>query len=331
MRGITPVIAIILLLLITISMVGFAFMFFTRTAQTSAESGEEQLRQQLQQAGGQFSIEGISTQGEIYVRNRGSGLLANFSVFVDNSPVQFQQTAINPGSVGPVKITDLTSLFRSGTHTIKVCTISACYTTNYENALNNGLLMYLPFSEGSGTIAGDISGNGNNGTIIGAAWTTGKSGSGLDFNGINNYVDISTVRMSENAGTITAWVKTRASSTDTVVIGYHLGLRTYIQWIKSGNNYRVVKGSPEVTIDFPATNPNEWHHLALTWENGNAMKSYQDGVLIDAKSFTNGATTHDAAIGQLNLASFFNGIIDEVRMYNRSLSSTEIANLYARG
>lgn len=58
-------------------------------------------------------------------------------------------------------------------------------------ASTNGLVGYWNFDEGSGIIAHDISGNGNNGTITGAAWTVGKVGSGaLQFDGNNNVVTV---------------------------------------------------------------------------------------------------------------------------------------------
>ncbi|MBI4018552.1 MAG: LamG domain-containing protein [Candidatus Aenigmarchaeota archaeon] len=329
MKGITPVVAIILLLLITISITGFAFMFFGRVAQTSAERGEQQLGQQIAQVSGQFSIEGTSPSGQIYVRNRGSGLLANFSVFVDDAAVQWSAAGVAPGSVGPINITTQLS---AGAHRVKVCTASLCdsYALNYvRDPLSDGLILYLPLSEGSGTTAGDASGSGNNGMISGATWTSGKSGNGLSFDGINDWVDISSVRMSENSGTIALWAKEINSANGAMLIGYHLGLRTYIQTSESSGMFYVTKGNPETTINFPSPNRDGWHHLVLSWEGG-TMKGYKDGVLIDTKAFTNGATTHDAAIGQLNNANFFNGVIDEVRMYDRSLSAEEITALYER-
>src|SRR5208337_5675022 len=53
-----------------------------------------------------------------------------------------------------------------------------------------GLVGWWRFDEGSGTIAGDSSGNGNNGTIYGATWVTGKYGDALSFDGASNYVSI---------------------------------------------------------------------------------------------------------------------------------------------
>src|SRR3989338_8298270 len=70
-KGITPVIAIILLLLITISMVGFAYVFFSRTVSSSGQQIENQTRQLVQQGSVRFSIEGASGN-KIYLRNHGT-------------------------------------------------------------------------------------------------------------------------------------------------------------------------------------------------------------------------------------------------------------------
>ncbi|MBI2578147.1 MAG: C-type lectin domain-containing protein [Candidatus Aenigmarchaeota archaeon] len=117
-KGITPIIAIILLLLITISMVGFAFMFFTRTAQTSAESGEEQLQQQISQAAVSFKIESAASN-KIYVRNLGGESInaSVFGVYAGDMPVTFSGPAtISPNAVGEL------ALFRhlSGTHVLRI-------------------------------------------------------------------------------------------------------------------------------------------------------------------------------------------------------------------
>jgi hypothetical protein len=57
--------------------------------------------------------------------------------------------------------------------------------------INDGLVGYWKFDEGSGNIAHDYSGNGNDGTIYGASWTEGISGYALDFDGVDDYVDVS--------------------------------------------------------------------------------------------------------------------------------------------
>src|SRR3989337_3915720 len=61
------------------------------------------------------------------------------------------------------------------------------------STINNGLLLWVHMEEGSGTVAGDSSGQGNNLTIVGAAWTGGKYGYGLDFEAAeSDYTTLST-------------------------------------------------------------------------------------------------------------------------------------------
>jgi len=71
----------------------------------------------------------------------------------------------------------------------------------------NGLVGYWTFDEGSGTTAGDSAGV-NNGTLMnGTTWTTGKVGSALSFDGVDDGVDLGKIDMSGNAMTISLWFK----------------------------------------------------------------------------------------------------------------------------
>ncbi|MFH0949105.1 MAG: hypothetical protein V1802_01310 [Candidatus Aenigmatarchaeota archaeon] len=73
MKGITAVVSIILLLLITISMVGFAFLYFNRILTTTTTTGEEQMNQQNRMINTKGMIDVIDTaNGKIYVRNTGT-------------------------------------------------------------------------------------------------------------------------------------------------------------------------------------------------------------------------------------------------------------------
>jgi len=120
-KGITPVVAVILLLLITISIVGFAMMFFQRVAAQSAEGGEEQLQQQLSQAATQPRIASMSGD-KVYVQNVGNTDLtkASLAFFVDgqkmavaagpdtlspNSIDGYQLTGFSAGTAKSVKVT----------------------------------------------------------------------------------------------------------------------------------------------------------------------------------------------------------------------------------
>lgn len=77
MKGITPVIAIILLLLITISMVGFAFVWFTRVGELATQQTEEQLKKQLEQQSMKIRIDSVSKTSPmgVVIRNTGSAAI----------------------------------------------------------------------------------------------------------------------------------------------------------------------------------------------------------------------------------------------------------------
>ncbi len=104
MKGITPVIAIILLLLITISIVGFAMIFFSRTAETAANQTETELAQQTQLMATSFQIDSTGI-GSVYIRNRGTeNIPAGFvNVYLDGKKVESKVASdVSSGSIGNV-------------------------------------------------------------------------------------------------------------------------------------------------------------------------------------------------------------------------------------
>lgn len=87
MKGITPVIAIILLLLITISMVGFAFVWFSRVTQQSTTEIGKQIETNVAKSAKTITIPAVTTT-TVSVRNTGSATIttAELAVFVDGGP-----------------------------------------------------------------------------------------------------------------------------------------------------------------------------------------------------------------------------------------------------
>ena len=89
-----------------------------------------------------------------------------------------------------------------------------------------GLVGWWSFNEGTGTIAGDSSGNGNTGTINGATWVDGKYGKALSFNGVNNYVEIGdTLDPQLSDFTFISWIKTATGGSQLLIkwIGFQRG------------------------------------------------------------------------------------------------------------
>lgn len=100
MKGITPVIATILLLLITISMVGFAFVWFSRVTTTAGTQIENQTLNQVNQAAKVIRIEALKTTAPatVSVRNSGTAVfpVSEISVFIDGAPVLTATCATAP-------------------------------------------------------------------------------------------------------------------------------------------------------------------------------------------------------------------------------------------
>ncbi|MEK6887418.1 MAG: type IV pilin [Candidatus Aenigmatarchaeota archaeon] len=120
MKGITPVIAIILLLLITISMVGFAFVWFQRVAATATSATDTQLQSQLNQQGQQIKIEGASGT-TVSFRSNGNAALPAGSVllFVNGSSSTSGSCPAASAAAGSVFTCTTTVGACSGTSTLR--------------------------------------------------------------------------------------------------------------------------------------------------------------------------------------------------------------------
>jgi flagellin-like protein len=98
-RGITPVIAVILLLLVTIAITGFAFLFFSRIASTSGRQIENETQYFVQQSGVRFAIESVG-DNTAYIRNLGTSDIVNPAVYVDGNLIEsgYELRKVNIGS-----------------------------------------------------------------------------------------------------------------------------------------------------------------------------------------------------------------------------------------
>ncbi|HUD20551.1 MAG TPA: LamG-like jellyroll fold domain-containing protein [Candidatus Saccharimonadales bacterium] len=248
-------------------------------------------------------------------------------------------------------------LINSSTSTKNIRTNGSSFN-NLEQ--DNGLAGYLKLDEGTGTTANDVSASGNTGTIAGTTptWTNsvksndyyGGSGSdpyGLNFNGIDNYINVA-----ENANlpifsqvnySIGMWVKGASGQTDDRIFSegsstsvnplFNIGTNSSGGHadilIRDDNSVIRLNHTLSTGIVFDGT----WHHLVWTDSSGTA-KLYIDGGL-DATNFnyTRSSTTLNrtsiGAVLRSTASAFFTGSIDDVRMYNRVLSASEVADLAA--
>jgi hypothetical protein len=197
-----------------------------------------------------------------------------------------------------------------------------------------GLVGWWRFDEGSGTVAGDNSGNGNNGAIYGATWVAGKYGDALSFNGINNSVIVpqNSILSAPARLTVEAWFdpSTLAPSVQQIV-GKQVFYNEY-RLILTGNAIvgQIYDASHEYTVSSASggvfAQTGVWQHAALTYDGAN-LRLYVNGILVNtlAVAITINPNTSPLYIGINGGVNFpFSGIIDEVRIYNRALSAAEI-------
>ena len=181
--------------------------------------------------------------------------------------------------------------------------------------------------------ANDIQ-DGNDGTFNGTpAYGSGEVGQAFSFNGIDAYVEVpDNASLNPTAVTVDAWINPSdvSGNHDIVFKGNH----EYLMQLRNGTilfgskdgtgNYTEFQGS----LNVPA---NTWSHVAIT-HDGATRRIYVNGVLDPVTQSQTGLFTGDTdtlKIGRHFFAiDFFNGLIDEVEVFNRALSPAEIASIY---
>jgi hypothetical protein len=218
---------------------------------------------------------------------------------------------------------------------------------------NLGLVGYWSFNEGSSTRATDFSGNGNTGTTTSPGiptWTSGKRGAALDFDGTDDYVGVasSTSLSPTSAVTIAARVYARDwNDTGKIVCKKNVSdlLPDYCLTTTQtgGAHLRVmVTGTDGLFLsdftDIAVPSTSAWHHIVATFDSS-ATSVYVDGVYQGGETPNAGAIRTNGGVLNIGSTDFavngaldgFNGKIDEVRVYNRALTASEVARLYQSG
>jgi PKD repeat protein len=214
------------------------------------------------------------------------------------------------------------------------------------NNIGEGLVGYWSFNEGSGTIINDQSDFGNDGIIYGARFTNGVSGKGLSFQG-DDYAEVDdddSLDISDVV-TITGWINMHSLSTTQWHCicnkgDWFLRIRNYGLWINvNGHVHSSFAESYDVDTTLKTSlnliTENRWYFIVSIIDcNKGRMKIYVDGVLEAQQNITTSMVPNDDPLqfGRFKSQSYgveyANGIIDEVRIYNRALTEEEIEYLY---
>jgi chitodextrinase len=196
------------------------------------------------------------------------------------------------------------------------------------------LVAAYSFNEGSGTVAVDVSGTGNNGAIGTATWTTdGKFGGALSFNGSSKVVIPDSASLDLTTGvTLEAWVKPSVINSGWRDVIYK-GNDTYYLEASTQTNGGVpaagvsLSSSDHTNTFGPSTLPvNTWTHLAMTYDAA-VVRLYVNGVQVASSNLAGRLVTSSYPLeigGDGIFGQFFQGIIDEVRVYNVARTPTQI-------
>lgn len=173
--------------------------------------------------------------------------------------------------------------------------------------------------------------------VTAAALTLLDNNAAMSFNGTDAYVDAGSTSLNSNTGTVSAWIKTSYISDFQIITAIDSQLQYRV--LTTGEIrlilYHPSSGVGFTTLNSTATvNDGNWHHVAFTYSSS-GMKIYIDGSLnvsniVDVNQLT--TATSNLFIGARSLfgtlSKYFNGDIDEVAIFNKALSLSEVGLIY---
>lgn len=219
--------------------------------------------------------------------------------------------------------------------------VSACTSSDLSGTLQNGLVGYWPFCGN----ANDASGNGNNGTVNGATLTTdrfGNANSAYSFDGVDDFI---------NCGNATI-LGVNTSTSLTIAFWYQRNnngefpyICKYDNFNASNSNYSlggltdVIQLVGDGTNSFNANESSfNWSHCVFKIANGsNQCAVYINGSLIQtgtlnlSSSFSTWYLLFGKLYGQSSYSQFRSGILDDIAIWNRALTASEIQQMYTQG
>jgi hypothetical protein len=219
-----------------------------------------------------------------------------------------------------------------------ICLVSLVLVLSLAGNASSDLVVHWMLDEGSGSVAHDLSGNGNDGTLNGEPkWATGKTGGGLECDGTDDYVEIP--RVVQDNFTLMAWIKT---DTDGISLGAQGYQGSGLIWSDVGgvaNDFILAVlgtklsffcGNPDLSVNSDRDIvTGQWVHVAAIRN----LQEQQISIYIDGEhegtidhANSNPLDAHDViAVGGNTLDSrYYAGLIDEVRIYDHALTGIEV-------
>jgi len=188
------------------------------------------------------------------------------------------------------------------------------------------------FDENTSTTAYDASPYGNNGTISGANWTTGKSYSGLSFDGVNDYASVPDANSLDISGSYSYEVWFKTNTTNNRVAMEKGTNQLFI--LQPAGDALFYGHAPGKSATSPPIWDNQFHHLAIVYDSSStAIKLYIDGSLFHNSTIIAPVPNANALyIGsRAGTQYFWNGTLDELAIYSKALGAAEVLAHYNAG
>ncbi len=203
---------------------------------------------------------------------------------------------------------------------------------------SQGLVAWWKFDENSGTVVQNSAGPGNTVQLMtGVGWTRGRLGSALLFQGASGYAAAKDLKLPPLGApqTITWWVNltSTAGATQTILCFASDAASSATQLGLRGGQFGVWKHGGSLLVMGPVPTLNAWHHGAFVFD-GKRSLLYEDGKL----SVTSDGGPQSGAVSRCEFGrywggttgaatEYYNGLLDEVRVYDRALPEAEILEL----
>lgn len=359
MRGVSQVVTVLLILIMAVAGISFAWLSFYGLFGKISSSSQSTLSEALSSC---MKIDSVGSN-KVYLRNCGDGIILDsaLKVYFDDAPLNFSMTpqTIKNGETGTVNLYGLwkINIVNGENYKLKITSPATEVERYVKTVLPDSNVLDLEFDEGSGTIAYDSSLSKNDGTLYNGTqicggnstfnftcprWTNGKFGKALLLDGTNDYVSVldSPTLDAPNEITVSAWVKLNNASNEWQGIVMR-PLSSWWDWaLAIGGGFNVNKTYFEVNTtttgglqanyfdNYKLAN-GQWYHVLGTYSSlTGKIDMYINGEK-DTTPFSWSGMIVDSSypvyVGRHG--SYLNGTIDDVRIFNKALTPDETVSL----
>jgi hypothetical protein len=215
-----------------------------------------------------------------------------------------------------------------------------------------GPIGWWKFDENTGSTANDAGGKGNNGTTTGATYVSGKRNYALDFDGSNDFTDMNDVAIldfNDKDFAISGWFNRDTFTTDDTIVAKRNAVDTgqgYVVYIDDSTDkltFEAGDGTDDYQIESTSTFlATGWNHFLVNWDddsvtgtkmyiNGVEQNVTRTGTLANVGDLTNAVDFRIGGESDTATDSPFDGKLDEIQVFNYSLTRQQALNLYNSG